>query len=169
MPSNPCRKHPAQPVSGRHHWRPVRPKTSAAAIPEALDCRQIRFKIAEKSRRTGLTWAEAADAALNGSMAASAGGCDTFYVGTTKDMAREFIDACAMGPRPTTLLPVKWAKRYWSMKTKTSWSTSSTSPAASRSRRSALTPPTCGDAGNVVIDEGGIQKTLQRFLKLQWP
>ena len=47
------------------------------------------LKIAEKSRRTGLTWAEAADAALNGSMAASAGGCDTFYVGTTKDMARE--------------------------------------------------------------------------------
>ena len=38
------------------------------------------LKIAEKSRRTGLTWAEAADAALNGSMAASAGGCDTFYV-----------------------------------------------------------------------------------------
>ncbi len=34
-------------------------------------------------------------------MAASAGGCDTFYVGTTKDMAREFIDACAM-----------WAKAY---------------------------------------------------------
>ena len=59
------------------------------------------LKIAEKSRRTGLTWAEPADAALNGSMAASAGGCDTFYVGTTKDMAREFIDACAM-----------WAKAY---------------------------------------------------------
>ncbi|BBR57908.1 MULTISPECIES: terminase large subunit domain-containing protein [unclassified Klebsiella] len=60
-----------------------------------------QIKIAEKSRRTGLTWAEAADAALNGSMSREAGGCDTFYVGTTKDMAREFIDACAM-----------WAKAY---------------------------------------------------------
>ncbi|WP_204308589.1 terminase large subunit domain-containing protein, partial [Citrobacter freundii] len=60
-----------------------------------------QLKIAEKSRRTGLTWAEAADAALNGSMSVEAGGCDTFYVGTTKDMAREFIDACAM-----------WAKAY---------------------------------------------------------
>ena len=60
-----------------------------------------QLKIAEKSRRTGLTWAEAADAALNGSMSVEAGGCDTFYVSTTKDMAREFIDACAM-----------WAKAY---------------------------------------------------------
>lgn len=60
-----------------------------------------QLKIAEKSRRTGLTWAEAADAALNASMSMAAGGCDTFYVGTTKDMAREFIDACAM-----------WAKAY---------------------------------------------------------
>ena len=60
-----------------------------------------QIKLAEKSRRTGLTWAEAADAALNGSMSVSAGGCDTFYVGTTKDMAREFIDACAM-----------WTKAY---------------------------------------------------------
>ncbi len=34
-----------------------------------------QLKIAEKSRRTGLTWAEAADAALNGSMAPNAGGC----------------------------------------------------------------------------------------------
>lgn len=60
-----------------------------------------QIKIGEKSRRTGLTWAEAADAALSGSMSRAAGGCDTFYVGTTKDMAREFIDACAM-----------WAKAY---------------------------------------------------------
>ncbi len=43
---------------------------------------QAKIKIAEKSRRTGLTWAEAADAALNGSMSTAAGGCDTFYVGT---------------------------------------------------------------------------------------
>jgi len=60
-----------------------------------------QLKIAEKSRRPGLTWAEAAEAALSGSMSPEAGGTDTFYVGTTKDMVREFIDACAM-----------WAKAY---------------------------------------------------------
>lgn len=57
------------------------------------------LKVCEKSRRTGITWAEAADASLNGSMSREAGGCNTFYVGSNKDMSREFIDACAMWSR----------------------------------------------------------------------
>lgn len=58
-----------------------------------------QLKIAEKSRRTGITWAEAADATLCASMAREAGGTDHFYVGSSKDMAREFIDAAAMWAR----------------------------------------------------------------------
>lgn len=54
------------------------------------------LKIAEKSRRTGLTWAEAADATLCAGAKKSAGGCNHFYVGSNKEMAREFIDAVAM-------------------------------------------------------------------------
>lgn len=54
------------------------------------------LKIAEKSRRTGLTWGEAADAVLEASKSKQALGTNHFYVGSTKDMAREFIDACAM-------------------------------------------------------------------------
>lgn len=59
------------------------------------------LKIAEKSRRTGLTWAEAADDVLTASTAKNAGGTNCFYVGSTKEMAVEFIDACAM-----------WAKAF---------------------------------------------------------
>ncbi|WP_417594995.1 hypothetical protein [Oceanospirillum sp.] len=59
------------------------------------------LKIAEKSRRTGLTWAEAADAALCAGAIKSAGGCNHFYVGSNKEMAREFIEAVAM-----------WAKAF---------------------------------------------------------
>lgn len=59
------------------------------------------LKIAEKSRRTGLTWAEAADAVLCSSLARSEGGCNHFYVGSNKEMAREFIEAAAM-----------WAKSF---------------------------------------------------------
>ncbi|MFC0911918.1 terminase large subunit domain-containing protein [Pasteurella multocida] len=55
-----------------------------------------QLKIAEKSRRTGLTWAEAADDVLIASRAKSEGGSDVFYIGSNKEMAREFIDACAM-------------------------------------------------------------------------
>ncbi|PIP98540.1 MAG: hypothetical protein COW76_20475 [Shewanella sp. CG18_big_fil_WC_8_21_14_2_50_42_11] len=59
------------------------------------------LKIAEKSRRTGLTWAEAADAVLCASSEKSAGGTNHFYIGSNKEMAIEFIDACAM-----------WAKMF---------------------------------------------------------
>mgnify|MGYP006143314941 CR=1 FL=1 len=59
------------------------------------------LKIAEKSRRTGLTWAEAADATLCAGATKSAGGTNHFYVGSNKEMAREFIEAVAM-----------WAKSF---------------------------------------------------------
>jgi phage FluMu gp28-like protein len=57
------------------------------------------LKIAEKSRRTGLTWAEAADAVLSAAASKESGGTNHFYVGSGKDMAIEFIDACAMWAR----------------------------------------------------------------------
>jgi phage FluMu gp28-like protein len=53
----------------------------------------------EKSRRVGLTWGIGADAVLTSSAAKSAGGMDTFYIGYNLDMAREFIDVCAMWAR----------------------------------------------------------------------
>lgn len=48
-------------------------------------------KIIEKSRRIGLSWAEAADDAL---LAASQSGMDVWYIGYNKDMAQEFIEDC---------------------------------------------------------------------------
>lgn len=59
---------------------------------------QAQLKICEKSRRVGLTWAEAADNVLT---AASADGSNVFYISATQDMAREYIEACAM-----------WAKAF---------------------------------------------------------
>lgn len=57
------------------------------------------WKVCEKGRRTGLTWAEAADAALVAGTARNAGGCDHVYIGTERKMAREFIDAVGMWAR----------------------------------------------------------------------
>lgn len=51
------------------------------------------LKVAEKGRRVGLTWAEAADDVL---IAAAMGGSNVFYISATEDMAREYIEACAM-------------------------------------------------------------------------
>jgi phage FluMu gp28-like protein len=55
-------------------------------------------KVAEKSRRVGITWAEAADNALN---AAARDGCDTWYLGYNKEMAREFVETAT-----------KWARQF---------------------------------------------------------
>lgn len=57
-----------------------------------------QLKIAEKSRRIGLTWGEAADDVL---IASRADGSNVFYISATEDMAIEYIEACAM-----------WAKAF---------------------------------------------------------
>lgn len=82
--------------------------TEAAEAPPVLLPYQRRWiadssewKIAEKSRRTGLTWAEAADVSLTCARSRKAGGSNHSYVGSGKDMAREFIEAAAM-----------WAKAF---------------------------------------------------------
>lgn len=49
-------------------------------------------KFYEKSRRIGITWAEALDNVL---LAASNKGMDVWYIGYNKDMAREYIDTCS--------------------------------------------------------------------------
>jgi phage FluMu gp28-like protein len=56
------------------------------------------FKVCVKSRRIGISWAEASDATL---YAASADGGDTYYIGFDKEMARGFIEDCA-----------EWARLY---------------------------------------------------------
>jgi phage FluMu gp28-like protein len=58
-------------------------------------------KVCEKSRRVGLSWAEAADAALTAAASTTAGGDDSWYIGYNQDMAKEFIRDVAF-----------WAKHY---------------------------------------------------------
>lgn len=53
----------------------------------------------EKSRRIGLTWALAAYAVLKAAAQSSAGGMNAWYMGYDQEMAREFIDVCAMWAR----------------------------------------------------------------------
>ncbi len=55
--------------------------------------------VVEKSRRTGFTWAIGADAVLTAGADRKARGMDVLYLGYNLDMAREFIDTCAMWAR----------------------------------------------------------------------
>lgn len=83
-----------------------------AALPDILLGYQGRLMaatamhsvvIVEKSRRIGVTWGIGADAVLHAAASRDAGGMDAFYIGYNFDMAREFIDVCAM-----------WAKQFHS-------------------------------------------------------
>ena len=56
---------------------------------------QSPLKLAEKGRRTGITFAEALDSVTWAAARKSAGGDDTFYIGDTKEKGLEFIGVCA--------------------------------------------------------------------------
>jgi phage FluMu gp28-like protein len=57
---------------------------------------ESEVKIAEKSRRTGLTWAEAASNVITAAKPRKRGGHNVFYVGSRQEMALEYIEACGL-------------------------------------------------------------------------
>ena len=83
--------------------RAAPPVLQAPAAPEVLLGYQQRWaadhapvKVWEKSRRIGASWGDASDSVLE---AAGAEGQDALYIGYSEDMAREYIDDCAMWAR----------------------------------------------------------------------
>lgn len=82
IPNTACEKYAPPPV--------------LLAYQQAWIADTSQLKIMEKSRRVGMTWAEAADNVL---IAAADGGSNVFYISATQDMALEYIEACAMWAR----------------------------------------------------------------------
>lgn len=85
---------------------PAIPDEKLAELPALLMGYQQRWladdsplKIMEKSRRTGITWAEAGDNVLTAASAASAGGMNVYYIAYNQDMTIEYIQACAAWAR----------------------------------------------------------------------
>lgn len=58
-----------------------------------------RLRVAEKSRRIGITWAEAARQVMIASMPASDGGCSCYYVSTSQVLGRDYIRTAATWAR----------------------------------------------------------------------
>ena len=53
------------------------------------------LKLAEKGRRTGITYAEALDDTITAASSREAGGDNVFYIGDTKEKGLEFINYVA--------------------------------------------------------------------------
>lgn len=125
------------------------------------------LKVAEKSRRIGLTWAEAADAALECASDRSAGGQNCYYLGYNKDMTVEFIQACAMWARAYSLAADEMEEGIWQdgdKEIKTyiiRFPNSGFRIEALTSRPSNLR----GRQGRVILDEAAFHEDLDELLK----
>lgn len=126
------------------------------------------LKVAEKSRRIGLTWAEAADNVLVAAASREAKGQTVYYLGYNQDMTVEYIQACAMWARAFNYAAGEIEEGIWPdedpdrhIKTYTIGFPSGFRIVALTSRPSNLR----GRQGVVVIDEAAFHQDLKELLK----
>ncbi|APC16301.1 hypothetical protein BLL42_11385 [Pseudomonas frederiksbergensis] len=126
------------------------------------------LKVGEKSRRIGLTWAEAADNVLVAAAEKPAGGQTVYYLGYNQDMTVEYIQACAMWARAYNYAAEEIEEGIWPdsdpdkhIKTYTIGFPSGHRIVALTSRPSNLR----GRQGVVVIDEAAFHQDLAELLK----
>lgn len=125
------------------------------------------LKLGEKSRRIGLTWAEAADATLECASDRAAGGQNTYYLGYNKDMTVEFIQACAMWARAYGLAAEEIEEGIWEDGDKHIQTYIIRFP-RSGFRIEALTSRPSnlrGRQGRVILDEAAFHDDLMELLK----
>jgi len=131
---------------------------------------QSQIMIAEKSRRTGLTWAEAGRNVINAAKPRRRGGCNTFYVGSKQEMALEYIAACALFSKAFNELAQAdvYEQTFWDEGRKEEilaymirFPKSGFKIQALSSRPSNLR----GLQGDVVIDEAAFHESLEELLK----
>ena len=131
---------------------------------------QSQIMIAEKSRRTGLTWAEAGRNVINAAKPRKRRGCNTFYVGSKQEMALEYIAACALFAKAFNELAQAdvYEQTFWDDGKKEEilaymirFPKSGFKIQALSSRPSNLR----GLQGDVVIDEAAFHESLEELLK----
>jgi phage FluMu gp28-like protein len=130
---------------------------------------KTQLKVCEKSRRTGLTWAEAADNVLTAAAAKSAGGQNVYYIAYNKDMTIEYVQAAAMWSKAFNHAASEIEEGFWDedeadkhIKTYTiRFPESGHRIVALTSRPSNLR----GRQGTIVIDEAAFHEQLGELLK----
>lgn len=152
------------------------PNTAQAPAPPVLLPYQQAWiadksplKVEEKSRRTGLTWAEAADDVLIAAAEKAAGGMNVYYIGYNQDMAIEYVEACAMWARAFNYAASEVEEGFWEedsddkhIKTYTIRFPDSGHRIVALSSRPANLR---GKQGVVVIDEAAFHDKLDELLK----
>lgn len=154
----------------------VLPNTSNADVPSVLlsyqkewIADQAQLKVGPKSRRIGLTWAEAADDVLIASSSKPSGGMNVYYIGYNQDMGLEYIEACAMWAKAFNYVAGEIEEGIWEedaedkhIKTYTIRFPASGHRIVALSSRPANLR---GKQGVIVIDEAAFHQKLDELLK----
>jgi phage FluMu gp28-like protein len=115
-----------------------------------------KLRLAEKSRRIGITWAEAYRQTI---LASSADGCDCFYVSTSQILGRDYIDVVAQWARGLEeAMPGRIVKRI--LADKVEFMSGHSVTAVTSSPRALR-----GKGGDVVVDEAAHHVDLEAMLK----
>lgn len=131
---------------------------------------ESQIMIGEKSRRTGLTWAEAGRNVVNAARPRRRGGCNTFYVGSRQEMALEYIAACALFAKAFNELAQAdvYEQTFWDEGKKEEILAYMIRFPKSRFKIQALSSRPSnlrGLQGDVVIDEAAFHDSLEELLK----
>lgn len=154
----------------------ILPDTATATAPPVLLPYQQHWiadpapvKISEKSRRIGVTWAEAADNTIVAASAREALGQNVYYIAYNQDMTIEYVQACAMWARAFDYAASEIEEGIWDdeadrdrdIKTFTIRFPSSFRIVALSSRPTNLR----SRQGIVVVDEAAFHDKLDELLK----
>lgn len=131
---------------------------------------ESQIMIGEKSRRTGITWAEAGRNVVKAAKPRRRGGCNTFYVGSKQEMALEYIAACALFARAFNELAEAdvYEQTFWDEGKKEEILTYMIRfPKTGRKIQALSSRPSNlrGLQGDVVIDEAAFHESLEELLK----
>lgn len=126
--------------------------------------------LGEKTRRCGLTWAEAGRNVMNAAKPRSRGGCNTFYVGSKQEMALEYIAACALFAKAFNQLAEAdvYEQTFWDEgKKEEILAYMIRFPKTGRKIQALSSRPSNlrGLQGDVVIDEAAFHESLEELLK----
>jgi phage FluMu gp28-like protein len=125
-----------------------------------------QLKVGEKSRRIGLTWAEAADDVL---ISAEEGGQNCYYIGYNQDMAVEYIEACAMWARAFNCAASSAQEGLWEEDQEDKYIKTYTIRFPGSGKRivavSSRPANLRGKQGVVIIDEAAFHDQLEELLK----
>lgn len=131
---------------------------------------ESQIMIGEKSRRTGITWAEAGRNVVKAAKPRRRGGCNTFYVGSKQEMALEYIAACALFAKAFNELAEAdvYEQTFWDDGKKEEILTYMIRfPKTGRKIQALSSRPSNlrGLQGDVVIDEAAFHESLEELLK----